>query len=221
MSQSLGQEQADLILLGVETGGISDDVGYDAGYETGAISSSVGGLQHVGYDETGAAIFRQFQRGAPAPRRIAPTHQGAHPGEPAVSRVYSKLPGIPSQDSVMIPMPLLTSAFTATSGVSLPVNQAPTKGFRPRRMVYVETRTGASATGLVTLLTPTIGSRVQAAASGALSAQQYAPNAYDTDVKWDDLQPGVPLTMTVAITVAPTTTDRVDFALSVNGESIS
>lgn len=222
----MSPEQADLVLLGYQAGAISPVVGY----HTGALSPVVGydaGYEFAGYDQTGAPLMRLVQHARPqfappAPRMdVRPHHHGAHPGEPAVQRVYSKLPGIPSQDAVLIGMPLLASAFTATSGVTLPVNQAPTKGFRPRRLIYVETRTGATATGLVNIVTPTIGSRVQAAASGAFAAAQFAPNAFDCDVKWDDLQPGVPVTANVTISAAPTMTDRVDFSLSCNGESLS
>lgn len=220
-------EEAELHLLGLVPGNYNALAGmstHPMGAVFGAMSPFPMGVDGY-YDSLGAQAalhpMTAFQR-LPHPAARHPAAM-VHPAAMAhpIARIAPSHPGTPQPGMRWLGLPLLNSAFTSTSGTTLPFSVTPQHYFKGRRWVYVETRTGATATGLVTLQNPAVGTHIQLVAAGSQSVAQYAPNAYDTDESLDPCGPGVTLSGNLNITAAPTMTDRVDFNLSIKGETLA
>lgn len=222
-------EEADMHLLGLVPGQYNALAGAMSPFPMGGMSTSpVGAVFGVDgyYDALGAQALRPMHPmlAHPAMHRPAPVFHHpamAHPMAHPIARIAPSHPGTPQPGMRWLGLPLLNSAFTSTSGTALPFGVTPQHYFKGRRWVYVETRTGATATGLVTLANPSVGTHIQLVAAGSTSVAQYAPNAYDTDESLDPCGPGVTIAGTLNISAAPTMTDRIDFNFSIKGETLA
>jgi hypothetical protein len=193
-------DELDLQILGLSH---YDDLG-DVG-DIGALSPMVGDI--------GAAPMLAHRMPAQVHKAMARQH--------AIRRLLPQVPGTPAPGGRFYPFPLLASAFTATSLATQTFSPTPQHPFKGRRLVYTETRTGTTATGLVTILNLAVGTNIQQAATGSLPAGAFAPGAYDTDLALDPCGPGVNISGAVVISALPTMTDRVDFSLAIWGETIA
>jgi len=135
-------------------------------------------------------------------------------------RLVPGTPGVPMPGVRLQPLGLGATAFTAASGTVLALTAAPQRPFKGQRLVIDITRTGASATGLVTVNRLDIGSDNQLVASGALAAAAFAATAFDVNLQLDPATPGIVITVQLAISVAPAGADRVDCAGVIFGTSI-
>jgi hypothetical protein len=208
---------ADLQILGLVPGA------YDA---LAGMASAYGGIGMAsGYAGIGRTIGAPMHPMA----HMVPHHAAIHPAlahavtqgiQHPIARLAPSHPGTPQPGGRWWYFPLLASAFTATSGTSLNFAQSPQHYFKGRRWVYVETRTGASATGIVNVFNPAVGTHIQLLQAGASPAAQYAPGAYDTDESIDPCGPGVVISGSLQISAAPTSTDRVDFSFGCKGEAL-
>lgn len=222
-------EDADLQLLGLIPGAYNSMAGmspYPVGAVFGAMSPFPMGVDGS-YNALAAGPMHAMLPHAahPAFHRPAPVFHPAahHPAAYAqpIARIAPSHPGTPQPGMRWLSLPLLASAFTAASGTALPFAVTPQHYFKGRRWIYVETRTGATATGLVTLLNPAVGTHIQLVAAGSTSAAQYAPTAFDTDESLDPMGPGVTLSGTLVTSAAPAMTDRIDFNLAIKGETLA
>lgn len=197
-------DDVDLQILGLSYGYPDqyDDLG-----DIGALSPMVGDIGDIG------AMPMRAVRSAAAHKQLARAH--------SIRRLLPQVPGTPAPGGRFFPFPLLSSAFTATSLATQTFSPTPQHPFKGRRLVYTETRTGATATGLVTILNLAVGTNIQQAATGALPAGAFAPGAYDTDLALDPCGPGVNVSGAVVISALPAMTDRVDFSLAIWGETIA
>jgi hypothetical protein len=158
-----------------------------------------------------------------APHPHAPAHPAAHPAlampYPAAvaQRMFNPAPGAPNHQAGFRPLSLLQGAFINGGAIVLPFNQTPRHQFQGRRLTYTERRT-AAANVLVTIDNFAIGGNLQFEAAGALGADTFLPNSYDTDMKLTPCGPGVFLTGNVIASVAPAANERIDFTLSLHGE---
>lgn len=169
-------------------------------------------LADIGDDDLGALEvgirnpFRRRRRGGG--RRI-----------PARSLIPAT-PGVPMPGVRLQPLGLGATAFTAASGTILALTAQPQRPFKGQRLVIDITRTGASATGLVTVTRLDVGTANQLVASSALSAAAFAPTAFDVNLQLDPATPGITITLQLAISAAPAGADRVDVGATILGTSV-
>jgi hypothetical protein len=112
--------------------------------------------------------------------------------------------------------------FSSTSGTILTQLTRPQRPFCPRRIVIDIVRTGASATGLVTISNLQVGDRPQSIgeAGSQVPAAAFGPGAFQTVLNLDRADPGVSIGLSLQITAAPTTTDTVVCAAMLIGHSV-
>lgn len=182
-------------------------------------------LADVGDDldlaDVGWNPFRR-RRKAPARRAAARAPSAARMPTRAVpaARLLPQIPGVPARGLGEQPLGFGATAFTATSGTLLTLTASPQRPFRGRRLIIDITRTGASATGLVTVTRLDVGVDNQLPGSGSIAAASFAANAVGVNLDLDPATPGVNVTLQLNISAAPTMTDRVDVAATLIGETV-
>lgn len=137
-----------------------------------------------------------------------------------VRRLIPQVPGVPMPGARLQPLGLGATAFTAASGTILALTARPQRPFLGQRLVVDITRTGATATGLVTITRLDIGTANQLVSSGALSAAAFAATAFDVNLQLDPATPGIDITVQFAISVAPGAADRVDISGTIFGTTV-
>lgn len=93
--------------------------------------------------------------------------------------------------------------------------------FKGDRLVIDFTRTGASATGLLTVTAFAVGIKNQLAGFGPIGIGGLGPTATDIFIVMDPAGPGVTITLSITVTAIPTTTDRIDVNATLWGDGIS
>lgn len=129
--------------------------------------------------------------------------------------------GLPGRGLHLQPLGLGSVAFTAASGLILNLQGTPQRMFRGQRLVLDITRTGATATGLVSVARMDVGVDNQMVSTQGIPAAMYGPTAIDTNVRFDDCGPGITVTVQLTISVAPGAADRVDVGGSIQGTTLS
>lgn len=174
------------------------------------------------YDDVGALELADFvgarKRAARAMSRGA--RRPAAPQRSARERLIPSTPGVPAPGVHLQPLGLGATAFTATSGTLLQLTGTPLRPFLGQRMILDITRTGASSTGLVTVSRLDVGTDNQLVGTGSISANAFGPTAVDANVKFAPCTAGIPITVQLNISAAPTMTDRVDCGGTIFGTSI-
>jgi hypothetical protein len=152
---------------------------------------------------------RPGQRGGYGPAR----------GYPA-RRMIPQIPGAPAVGIRLQPLGFPTITFTATSGTALPTTTRPQRPFKAKRLVVDLARTGASATGLVSITALNIGTNNQFVSSGPIGAGAFAATAFDVNMELAACTTALDITVAYAILPAPTTTDTVSIATTMFGEAV-
>ncbi len=145
-------------------------------------------------------------------------------GRPQVPRssLIPQNPGVPQSGLRLQPLGLGSTSFTATSGTILQLTAAPQKPFKAQRLILDITRTGTTATGLVTVNRIDVGADnmlVAAGGVGALPASMFANNGVDLNVSFSPATPGITIVVQLVISTAPTSPDHVDVAGGMLGTS--
>jgi hypothetical protein len=154
-----------------------------------------------------------------AAARRAPARRPAGRSIPA-SQLIPQVPGVPMPAVRLQPLGLGATAFTATSGTLLQLQASPQRPFQGQRLILDITRTGASATGLVTVSRLDVGTDNQLVGSGSISAGAFAATAFDANIRFAPATPGVNITVQLNISAAPTMTDRVDIGATLFGTTV-
>jgi len=175
----------------------------------------------LGSLEIGARKARKRRQKARARGAMVPSgggygRRGMVPGR----RLIPRVPGVPMPGARLQPLGFGASAFTAASGLILTLQAQPQRPYKGQRLVVDITRTGATATGLVTVTRLDIGTTNQLVSSGALAAAAFAATAFDVNLQLDPATPGIIITVQFAISVAPGAADRVDFSATMFGTAI-
>lgn len=118
--------------------------------------------------------------------------------------------GVPQRGLRKTWLPLGAIAFVAGGGTTLNLVVQSQRPFRGTRLVFDFARTGATATGLLTLTQIVVGQDNQPAAQGAAPLAAFGPTAFDVDIDLDPTGPGINFTTTIAISALPAGADRVD-----------
>lgn len=174
--------------------------------QCGAWDDDVGSLELADY--VGAMRRRS------APRRASGRNV------PRRTQLVPSIPGVPAPTMRLQPLGLGATAFTATSGTLLQLQASPQRPFMGQRLILDLTRTGASATGLVTVSRLDVGTDNQLVGAGAISASAFSATAFDANVRFAPATPGVLITVQMNITAAPTMTDRVDVGGTIFGTTV-
>lgn len=135
-------------------------------------------------------------------------------------RLIPRVPGVPMPGARLQPLGFGASAFTAASGTVLALQASPQRPFKGQRLVVDITRTGASATGLVTITRLDVGTANQLVSSGALGAAAFAATAFDVNLQLDPATPGILIVVQFSISAAPAGADRVDFSATMFGTAV-
>jgi hypothetical protein len=157
-----------------------------------------------------------------AARRGSPMRRGASAG-PRVPRavLVPDVPGSPASGLRLQPLGLGTATFSNTSGTILSISASPQRPFKPQRLVVDLSRTGASSTGLVTVNRIDVGSDNQLIGSSPLPVAAFSATAVDCNLSFAPATPGILITVQLAISSAPTTTDTVVCAGMMLGTSFN
>lgn len=179
-------------------------------------------LGALGSDELGARYSAQRQmaiartRGRPP---MAPGSQGGPMSMP-LRQLQPQTIGVPQRGLRKTWLPLGAIAFVNAGATTLNMVAQSQRPFRGTRLVFDFTRTGATATGLLTLTQIVVGQDNQPAAQGAAPLGAFGPNAFDVDIDLDPTGPGINFTATVVISAAPGVGDRVDVSAVLFGYNI-
>lgn len=146
-----------------------------------------------------------------------PQYQG--PGIPS-GRIIPTIPGAPQIGVKLQPLGFGAITFTATSGTALPASTRPQKPFKGRRLIVALARTGATATGLVSIASLTIGVNNQFVSTGAVGADAFGPGAFDANVELSACSTALDITINYTISAAPTATDTVAISSTLFGETV-
>lgn len=178
----------------------------------------------LGALQMGAPFAMPFGGGRPmAPQRYAQSPQRYAPSpRTVVPRQYliPQNPGVPRPGLKLQPLGLSSISFTATSGTALNMTASPQRPFKAKRLIIDFTRSGATATGLVTVTSINVGTDNQLVGSGPLPAAAFAVTAFDANIEFAPATPGIEVSVGVSITAAPTMTDTIDVAGALFGTSL-
>ena len=153
----------------------------------------------------------------PAMQRYVPNpYRGGIPSQ----RIIPTIPGAPAIGVKLQPLGFSTVTFTATSGTSLVASTRPQKPFKGRRLVVDIARTGATATGLITITAINIGVNNQLVSSGAIGAGAFAATAFDCNVELSACSTALDITVNYSTTLAPTAPDNIAIATTLFGETV-
>lgn len=126
-------------------------------------------------------------------------------------QLESQVRGVPARGLRKTWLPLGSLAFVVGGPTTQNLVVQSQRPFRGTRLVFAFTRTGATATGLLTLTQIVIGQDNQPAAQGAAPIDAFGANAFDVDIDLDPTGPGINFTATIAVSAAPTGAgDRID-----------
>jgi hypothetical protein len=177
----------------------------------GYYDDAIGTLE-MGAEYLGAAPRQTMVRA----RQAQPQRGGGGPRVPR-QRLIPDVPGVPAPGLRLQPLGLGSTAFTAASGLLLAIQASPQKPFKPQRLILDITRTGASATGLVTVNRIDIGVDNMLVGSGPLPASMFQNTGVDLNVSFAPATPGINIVVQLACSVAPAGADRVDIAAGMLG----
>lgn len=171
------------------------------------------GYEDMGYDdEIGAR-----RRGRP--RRLAASPMTQNPltrrRAAQLDAYQSDADGLPL-DQVM---PFPNGTFTLAIG-TLNLVATPQRAFQIRRLVIDQARIGASATGLIQVTQLTVGADPQFVQTGSVPASMFGPTAVGILLKPAAARPGVTVTLSLAVSPLPTTTDTIVMSAAGVGPSI-
>lgn len=112
-------------------------------------------------------------------------------------------------------------SFTATSGTSIRQITRPQRSIALDRIIADVARSGTTATGLVTVTQFKIGAEDMLAGNDALPIGMFAANVTSGKFAGYTAKGGIDVSMTLNITAAPTTTDRVDVSVGGFGDAVA
>jgi hypothetical protein len=180
-----------------------------------ALADLLDGDDELGWDdELGAAKPRRTPFGG---RR--PVKKPASKRKALMRAIASRMQGgdNPKRDFIM---PFPAGTFTAAvTTLSLP--QGPQKPFVGRRLVIDFGRVGTTSTGLVTITNLAVGVDPQFVATGSVPANAFSPTAVGTRLEMDASEPGITITMQLAVAPAPTMTDTIAVSAALIGPAVS
>lgn len=151
-----------------------------------------------------------------APRRRRP-QAVTNRRRAAASLLSSPAPGVPQAGARIEPLGFPTVTFNNTSGVLLTSTARPQKPFKGSRLGVTVARTGATATGLVTVARLTIGARDVFVNNQPIPAELFAPNAFGIELNMDEAGPGIDIAVQFGVSAAPGAGDSIVVGVCIIG----
>lgn len=146
-------------------------------------------------------------------------HTPAGAGHP-VQAIQPALPGVPARGGRVQPLGFENGAFVAGGSAVVTVRARPQRPFRGGRLVGSFTRTGATATGLLTLVNLIVATDGQLLSGDPISFDSLSPQSFGVQVDLSPAAVGNEIVAQVAVSVLPAMTDRIDFNLTAYGHTI-
>lgn len=168
-------------------------------------------------DELGARSFGRYSRGRSRGRssRTLSARKRNY-----VRKISPVIPGVPSAGARNYPLGFGVAIFGAATATSILLQASPQRPFKGHRLVVDAGRTGASATGLVTITALNVGQNNQLVSGEALPAEAFAANSFGTGLSLDPATPGITIALQLAISALPTGTDTVAVSAMLIGNTI-
>lgn len=149
-------------------------------------------------------------------RAAAPTR-----GQLLAQRILRGAPGTPIPGERRLPLGFPIAVFTATSGTALTRVTRPQIPISGQRLVVVVARSGATATGLITITDLKIGQRSQLGSADPIPAEAFAPDAVGVALDLDPAQPGIDITVFFQNSLAPTAPDTISVSSMLVNPSVA
>jgi len=175
----------------------------------------------AGYDDdegdVGAFNFRRAfrSRGGRGYARAVSRRKAAY-----INKLIPRVPGTPTPGARNFPVGFGTFAFVNGGATAVNLIANPQRPIKGARLVVQVNRTGATATGLVTITTLLVGQNNQLVSAQALPAEAFAPGAFQTTLSLDPATPGIDITLGLSISAAPGAGDQVDVSAMLIGDAI-
>jgi hypothetical protein len=110
------------------------------------------------------------------------------------------------------PLGLGSVTFGVATAATLQLTGYPQKLFHPQRLILSVVRNGTTSTGLVTVTAANIGADnqlVSAAGAGGIPTDVFLATGVDLNINWAIATPGIQVTVLLAISALPSSTDTV------------
>jgi hypothetical protein len=185
----------------------------------GALHAGQGALSTILPGALGDMFARGHVFGPAAAHHAAMQHAPMAQPHP-LEAVQPHVPGVAERGGKVQPLGFENGAFVAGGSAVITVRARPQRPIRGGRVVGSYTRTGASATGLLTLVQLVVATDGQLLSGDPISFDALAPTAFGVGVNLTPASVGNEIFATVAISALPTMTDRVDFNLTIFGLTI-
>lgn len=167
-------------------------------------------------DELGARSFGRYSRG----RSRGGSRSLSARKRSYVRKISPAIPGVPSAGARNYPLGFGVAIFGAATATSILLQASPQRPFKGHRLVVDAGRTGATATGLVTITALNVGQNNQLVSGEALPAEAFAANSFGTGLSLDPATPGITIALQLAISSLPAGTDTVAVSAMLIGNTI-
>jgi len=138
-----------------------------------------------------------------------------------VSQLVAPIPGASARGGKVQPLGFGVGSFTVGSPTVITLRARPQRPLRGGRVVGSYSRSGATATGLLSLVSLFVGTDGQLLSGDAISFDSLAPTAFGVGVNLTPAAVGQEIVATVQYTgIAITGTDRVDVNMTMFGMTI-
>jgi hypothetical protein len=137
-----------------------------------------------------------------------------------MSAVQPQMPGVPDRGGRVQPLGFENGAFTVAGPAVVTIRARPQRPLRGGRLVADFTRSGATATGLLTLVQLVVATDGQLLSGDPISFAALSPNAFGVGVNLSPAAVGNEIFATVAVSALPTGADRIDFNLTLFGLTV-
>lgn len=137
-----------------------------------------------------------------------------------LSAVQPQLPGVPDRGGRVQPLGFENGAFTSAGPAVVTIRARPQRPLRGGRLVADFTRTGVTATGLLTLVQLVVATDGQLLSGDPISFAALSPNAFGVGVNLSPAAVGNEIFATVAVSALPAMADRIDFNLTLFGLTV-
>jgi hypothetical protein len=135
-------------------------------------------------------------------------------------RLVPRVPGAPAIGIKLQPLGFNAVIFSAASGNTLNATTRPQKPFKGKRLVVDIARSGATATGLITVTDIRIGVQSQLVSTGSIGAGSFAATAFDVNMELSACTTALDITVSYANALTPTSPDTIQVATTLFGETV-
>jgi len=171
------------------------------------------------YDDGGEDLGRGMR--IYRPRRGTVRHSRRVAARRVAQALKQPLPGVSRVAPRKFGMGLGTVQFVNGGATTLTLSADPQKPFKAQRLMLDVARTGATATGLVTITRFQIGVNSQRINTKAWPVAAFAGDSVDTLLALDPVEPGVNVELDITVSAAPGVGETIDVGGMLIGLTLS